>query len=129
MLFLFYLMVDLYRTLGLDKSYPADEVIHCLLIAVEFGDNIVRVSERHDIRHGTCDLRLQMSINLCWLKFSEALEGPVLNRTYGVAHVLGSEAKEEDGKRGVCCCEQGDVGKEGVVDGVHMVEEWEGGWE
>jgi hypothetical protein len=129
MLFLFNLMVDLDRALSLDESDPADEVIHRLLIAVEFGDNIARVTERHDIRHGACDLQLQMSVNLCWLEFSEALESPVLDRTYGVAHVLGSEAKEEDGKRGVCRCEQGDVGKEGVIDGVHMVEEWEGGRE
>ena len=103
-------MVDLDRALSLDESDPADEVIHRLLIAVEFGNNIVRVSKRHDIRHGACDLRLQMSINLCWLEFSEALESPVFNRTNGVAHVLGSEAKEEDSKRGVCRCEQGDMG-------------------
>jgi len=68
-----------------------------------------------------------MSINLCGLEFSEAFEGAVFDRAYGAAHVFGCEAKEEDSEGGVCRCEQGDVGKEGVVDGVHMIEEWEGG--
>ena len=56
MLFLFNLMVDLDRALRFDESDPAYEVIHRLLIAVEFGDNICTVSERHNIRYGACDL-------------------------------------------------------------------------
>jgi hypothetical protein len=122
MLFLFYLMIDINRTLSLDKSDPADEVIHRLLIAVEFGHDCLAISERHDIRHGACDLLLQKCINLCGLNASEAIESPVLDLTYRVAHVLCGEAKEDDSQRGVCCSEQGDIRNEGVVDGVHMVE-------
>ena len=115
-------MLDINRTLSLDKSDPAYEVIHRLLIAVEFGNDCLAVSERHDIRHGTCDLLLQECINLCGLNAGVAIESPVLDLTYSVAHVLCGEAKEHDGKRRICCSEQGDISYEGLFDRVHMVE-------
>ena len=127
MLFLFYLMIDINRTLSLDKSDPPNEVIHRLLIAVEFGHDCLSISERHDTRNGACDLLLQKCINLCGLNAGEAIKSPVLDLTNCVAHVLCGESKEDDSKRGVCCSEQGNISYEGVIDGVHMVEWWQGG--
>ena len=109
MLFLFYFMLDINRTLSLDESDPANEVIHRLLIAVEFRHDYLAISERHDIRHGACDLLLQECIYLCWLHAREAFKSPVLDLTYRVAHVLCSEAKEDDSKRRICCSEQGNI--------------------
>ena len=122
MFFLFYFMLDINRTLSLDKSDPANEVIYRLLIAVEFGHDCLAISERHDIRHGASDLLLQECINLCGLNGGETIESPVLDLSYRVAHVLCSEAKEDDNKRRICCNEQGNISYEKVVDGVHMVE-------